>query len=138
MTHRIAVLKPDYHYTGTDVPFDKSVAAIMALLRQHKCERIGLMYETVGGVEAATLVFQKDGLPYRIVLAGYFDEHSCLLSEGWTMHRWSAHGGFANRGNGKSQGEINRHKEALFFSPHCHSSGLKRFEDAGILQEVSA
>lgn len=66
MTHRTAVLKPDYHYTGTDVPFDKSVAAIMALLRQHKCERIGLMYETVGGVEAATLVFQKDGLPYRI------------------------------------------------------------------------
>ena len=66
---------------------------------------------------------------YRIVLAGYFEEHSSLLDEGWTVHRWSAHGGFANRGKGKSQGEINRHKEALFFSPHCYSSGLKRFFD---------
>lgn len=66
MTHRIAVLKSDYHYTSTEVPFDKSVAGIMALLRQHKCERIGLMYETVNDVEAATLVFQKAGLPYRI------------------------------------------------------------------------
>jgi site-specific DNA-adenine methylase len=64
---------------------------------------------------------------YRIVLAGYYEEHSCLLDEGWTVHRWSARGGFANRGKGKTRGEENRHKEALFFSPHCHSSGLKRF-----------
>jgi hypothetical protein len=66
---------------------------------------------------------------YRIVLAGYYDEHKILEEEhGWTVHKWSAHGGFANRGKGKSQGEVNRHKEALFFSPHCHESGLKRFE----------
>ncbi len=66
---------------------------------------------------------------YRIVLAGYYEEHECLLDEGWTVHRWTAHGGFANRAKdkGKCRGEENRHKEALFFSPHCHSSGLKRF-----------
>lgn len=66
MSRKIVTLKSDYHYTGTDVPFDKSVAAIMALLRQHKCEKIGLIYETVEGIEAATLLFQKAGLPYRI------------------------------------------------------------------------
>ena len=66
---------------------------------------------------------------YRIVLAGYYEEHASLISDGWTVHRWSAHGGFANRGKGKSQGEVNRHKEALFFSPHCYSEGLKRFFD---------
>jgi site-specific DNA-adenine methylase len=71
---------------------------------------------------------RADRKTYRIVLAGYFDEHSCLLDEGWTVHRWSARGGFANRGKGNTKGKINRHKEALFFSPHCHSSGLKRFE----------
>ena len=70
---------------------------------------------------------------YRIVLAGYYEEHESLLDEGWTFHRWSAHGGFANRGKGKSQGEVNRHKEALFFSPHCYSSGLKRFFDVETL-----
>jgi len=71
---------------------------------------------------------RADRKTYRIVLAGYFEEHSCLLDEGWTVHRWSAHGGFANRGKGKTQGDVNRHKEALFFSPHCHESGLKRYD----------
>lgn len=68
-----------------------------------------------------------DRKTYRIVLAGYYEEHESLLDDGWTVHRWSAHGGFANRGKGKTRGEVNRHKEALFFSPHCYSSGLKRF-----------
>lgn len=71
---------------------------------------------------------RADRKTYRIVLAGYYDEHKSLEDEGWTVHHWSAHGGFANRGKGNTPGEINRHKEALFFSPHCHSSGLKRFE----------
>lgn len=77
---------------------------------------------------------------YRIVLAGYIEEHESLIDEGWTVHRWSAHGGFANRGNGKTQGAINRHKEALFFSPHCHSDGLRRFglEDCTEPGEVTA
>jgi len=70
---------------------------------------------------------RADRKSYRLVLAGYIEEHSCLLDEGWTVHRWSAHGGFANKGKGKTKGEENRHKEALFFSPHCHSSGLRRF-----------
>lgn len=74
---------------------------------------------------------------YRLVLCGYLEEHESLLNEGWTVHRWSAHGGFANRGGGKTKGEINRHKEALFFSPHCHSSGLKRFMDDEIIEEVT-
>jgi hypothetical protein len=65
---------------------------------------------------------------YRIVLAGYYEEHKILEEKyGWTIHRWSAPGGFANRGKGNTKGEENRHKETLFFSPHCHSGGLKRF-----------
>jgi site-specific DNA-adenine methylase len=80
-----------------------------------------------------------DRKTYRIILCGYLEEHQSLLNDGWTVHKWSAHGGFANRGNGKTQGEINRHKEAIFFSPHCHSSGLQRFMDLGMLSdEVSA
>jgi hypothetical protein len=76
-----------------------------------------------------------DRKTYRIVLCGYLEEHESLLNDGWTVHRWSAHGGFANRGNGKTRGAINRHKEALFFSPYCHSSGLQRFMDLGMLSE---
>jgi len=58
---------------------------------------------------------------YRIVLAGYYEEHKSLLEEGWRLHRWSARGGYGRtaRSGSVTQGQINRHKEALFFSPHC-------------------
>ena len=55
---------------------------------------------------------------YRIVLAGYYEEHEELLEEGWSVHGWSSGGGYANRA-GKGRQNKNRHKEALFFSPHC-------------------
>jgi len=57
---------------------------------------------------------------HRIVLAGY-DEHETLLEHGWTVKRWSAQGGYANlkRKDGEAQGKANRHREALYFSPHC-------------------
>ena len=54
---------------------------------------------------------------YRIVLAGYVEEHESLTELGWTVKRWSASGGYANLGQNK--GKNNRHREALFFSPHC-------------------
>ncbi len=75
-------------------------------------------------------IARADRKTYRIVLAGYYDEHKNLETDhGWTVYKWSTNGGFANKGNGP--GSENRHKEALFFSPHCFSSGLKRFFDCG-------
>ena len=58
-----------------------------------------------------------DKSSYRIVLAGYYEEHEELLKHGWTAHRWKTAGGYAKLGKGK--GLINRHREALFFSPFC-------------------
>jgi len=55
----------------------------------------------------------------RIVLAGYVEEHEELLAEDWTMHQWTAHGGYSHLGHGR--GRSNRKREALFFSPHCLS-----------------
>lgn len=54
---------------------------------------------------------------YRIVLAGYYEEHDNLLAHGWKVYRWSASGGYASLGD--NRGKKNRHREALFFSPHC-------------------
>jgi len=57
---------------------------------------------------------------YRIVLAGYYEEHAELLDRGWRVHRWSATGGYARLAKDQdSPGRANRHREALFFSPHC-------------------
>ena len=63
---------------------------------------------------------------YRIVLAGYYEEHESLLEHGWTVYKWKAQGGYANTAQQKvTQGKINRYKEALFFSPRC----IQRYKD---------
>lgn len=54
---------------------------------------------------------------HRIVVAGY-EEYENLLSLGWSKLSWKAGGGLANLGKG-IQGHLNRHRETLYFSPHC-------------------
>jgi DNA adenine methylase len=58
---------------------------------------------------------------YRIVLAGYYEEHDNLLQCGWTHQMWKTGGGYGNiSGIGaNSQGQKNQFRECLFFSPHC-------------------
>ena len=57
-----------------------------------------------------------DNPRYRIVLAGYEDEHAAHMPDGWRMVAWKAHGGYSS---GNKAGNVNRHKERLWFSPHC-------------------
>ena len=56
---------------------------------------------------------------YRIVLAGYYEEHDSLLNHGWTVRKWTAQGGYSNTSTKNKNSNQNRHREALFFSPHC-------------------
>lgn len=57
----------------------------------------------------------------RIVLAGYEDEHAEHMPASWRVVKWkgnkcygSSHSAKAEEGN-----HVNRHKERLWFSPHC-------------------
>jgi DNA adenine methylase len=50
---------------------------------------------------------------FRIALCGYEGEHE--LPEGWRCFAWKAQGGHANR----SRDNKNRHRERIWFSPHC-------------------
>jgi hypothetical protein len=52
----------------------------------------------------------------RIAVCGY-DEHTALAAHGWTPHAWKANGGFGSQGDG--MGRANRHREVVWFSPHC-------------------
>jgi DNA adenine methylase len=61
---------------------------------------------------------------YRIVIAGY-EEYEPLLKNGWRYIQWSSKGGYSNLGNGRRK--INRHRERLYFSPHCIQSGNELF-----------
>ncbi len=56
---------------------------------------------------------------YRIVIAGYEGEHEELAEHGWTKETWSAQGGYANLGGADTPGKENRHREILWYSPHC-------------------
>jgi len=57
-----------------------------------------------------------DNPRYRIVLAGYSDEHDHLIPDTWRRHRWSGTGGYAGV---DTQGMTNRHGETLWISPGC-------------------
>lgn len=50
----------------------------------------------------------------RIALCGYEGDYSMPVD--WTQFSWSAVGGYGNR---KGQGAKNRHRERVWFSPHC-------------------
>lgn len=51
----------------------------------------------------------------RIAVCGY--EGDWTPPAEWETVRWKAPGGYAGQGNGR--GKANRHREAIWFSPHC-------------------
>lgn len=55
-----------------------------------------------------------DNPKLRIVLAGYEGEHE--MPKSWRVHAYSATGAYAPTG---SKAHENRHRERLWFSPHC-------------------
>jgi hypothetical protein len=50
----------------------------------------------------------------RIVLCGYEEEHAAQMPPGWEMVAWKANGGYGN-----VRGNLNKHRERCWFSPHC-------------------
>ena len=54
---------------------------------------------------------------WRIALCGYDGEHD--MPEDWDVLEWKAHGGYGSQGKGNSRGKANKHRERIWFSPHC-------------------
>ena len=52
----------------------------------------------------------------RIALCGYENEHVDHMPDDWEMLAWQAHGGFSNQ---NKDGNDNKTKERIWFSPHC-------------------
>lgn len=56
----------------------------------------------------------------KIALCGYEGEgHEALERIGWEVVAWKAQGGYANAHKTKGDGENNRHRERIWFSPGC-------------------
>ncbi len=59
-----------------------------------------------------------DNPRYRIVLAGYEEEHAAQMPDGWRMYAYRA-GRAYGTANGGGLNDANRRKERLWYSPHC-------------------
>ncbi len=57
----------------------------------------------------------------KCTLCGYEGEHDL---PGWSVFEWSAHGGYEHQGKNGTSG--NRHRERVWFSPHCLNGGMKQ------------
>lgn len=55
----------------------------------------------------------------KIALCGYTGEHDELADHGWSPYFWTANGGMANIS--KKRTNENRHREVVWFSPHCNN-----------------
>jgi len=72
-------------------------------------------------------VAHGDDLRLRIILAGYIDEHDGHIPDTWRLVRYSASLGYGTT-NGGGENKVNRHKEALWFSPGCSTVAPRLFE----------
>ncbi len=59
----------------------------------------------------------------RIALCGYDGQFDMPAS--WIVESWTAAGGYSSTAEGDTQGKENRHRERIWFSPHClHDAGM--------------
>jgi len=69
-----------------------------------------------------------DNPRYRIVLAGYWQEHCEAMPDTWTAYRYSANKSYGTTAAiGQKKGnDANRHNECLWYSPHCLTAELRQ------------
>jgi hypothetical protein len=60
-----------------------------------------------------------DNPRYRIVLAGYVQEHDAEMPASWHRHRYSASVAYQTATGANQANATNRHNECLWFSPGC-------------------
>jgi len=53
----------------------------------------------------------------RIALCGYDGQHD--MPDDWEVVEWKAAGGYSSTAANDTQGKLNRHRERVWFSPHC-------------------
>jgi len=89
--------------------------------------------ELVGAVRQWA-IDNGDNPQLRIALCGYDGEFE--MPDDWECVEWKAAGGYASTAEGETQGKLNRHRERVWFSPHCIDVNAKRFPLFDCLQEA--
>lgn len=76
----------------------------------------------------AWCIANGDNPRYRIVLAGYADEHRDEMPATWRKAGYSAGKAYSSSHSQNGLNDANRHKEMLWFSPHCLNAQPMLFE----------
>lgn len=71
---------------------------------------------------------EGDNPNMRIALCGYEGQHE--MPGSWECHEWKAAGGYSSTAEDDTQGKLNRHRERIWFSPHCRKVGQRSLFDA--------
>lgn len=108
--------------TGPSVIYGNGPTAILLDPPYNGDERTGLLYaedsSTVAAEACAWAIEHGDDPGLRIALCGYAEEHT--MPRNWNCATWMAPSGF---GGGKQ-----RHRERIWFSPHCLNGDGPLFE----------
>jgi len=97
-----------------------------------RAERTSNLY-TVDSLDVAHEVREwcianGDNPRYRIVLAGYADEHRDEMPSTWRKVGYSANKAYGSSQSKNGLNDLNRHKEMLWFSPNCLNAQPTLFE----------
>ena len=119
---RVRVICGDWtRVTGPSVTWKHGMTAVFLDPPYSQSERHAQLYSTESDVAADVRQWcleNGDNPLLRIALCGYSGEgHEVLEAHGWHAHAWKANGGYGNQGNGR--GRANKHREVIYFSPHC-------------------
>ena len=90
----------------------------------YRCENLSVAHEA-----RDWCLRNGDNPAIRIALCGYDTEHTELAGHGWRAVAWKSNGGYSNFSQVNQQGKLNKHREVVWFCPHCLRSGA----DDGIL-----
>jgi hypothetical protein len=85
----------------------------------------GIVDYSAGGNESTSIanevrdwaIENGDNPDLRIALCGYDGQHN--MPDSWGVGRWKAAGGYSSTAAGETEGKRNRHRETVWFSPHC-------------------
>lgn len=100
----------------------------------HAERDVGL-YRTDNNVAKAVrewAIANGDNPLLRIALCGYEGEHE--MPSTWAVYAWTAQGGYGCQGEGR--GKANRHRERIWFSPHCLTPADAAFQLALLPDEA--
>jgi len=68
-----------------------------------------------------------DNPSLRIALCGYDGQHD--MPPTWRVVEWKAAGGYSSTAAEDTQGKTNRHRERVWFSPHCLDASASKVTD---------